>query len=83
MPGAKNPPLLNQRCCGVDLRNIPFSTIRDRGFDLSYLIDAYQNLQMGERFFTPFFEKLVSITFVATSLPENRTGKSRQNGSKM
>jgi uncharacterized protein YbbC (DUF1343 family) len=64
MPGAKNPPLLNQRCCGVDLRNLPQSLIRKNGFDLSYVIDAYQNLQMGERFFTPFFEKLVGVDYI-------------------
>lgn len=64
MPGAKNPPLLNQRCCGVDLRNLPQSIIRKNGFDLSYVIDAYQNLQMGERFFTPFFEKLVGVDYI-------------------
>lgn len=64
MPGAKNPPLLNQRCCGVDLRNLPQSVIRKNGFDLSYVIDAYQNLQMGERFFTPFFEKLVGVDYI-------------------
>jgi uncharacterized protein YbbC (DUF1343 family) len=64
MPGAKNPPLLNQRCCGVDLRNLPQSLIRKNGFDLSYVIDAYQNLQMGEKFFTPFFEKLVGVDYI-------------------
>ncbi|MFZ6038447.1 MAG: exo-beta-N-acetylmuramidase NamZ family protein [Bacteroidota bacterium] len=75
MPGAKNPPLLNQRCCGVDLRNIPFSTIRDRGFDLSYLIDAYQNLQMGEQFFTPFFEKLVGVDYIRRDIIAGKSAR--------
>jgi uncharacterized protein YbbC (DUF1343 family) len=64
IPGAKNPSFLNQKCCGVDLRNIPDEQILKNGFDLSYIIDAYNNLQIGESFFTPFFEKLIGIDYV-------------------
>ncbi|MFY9515762.1 MAG: DUF1343 domain-containing protein [Dysgonamonadaceae bacterium] len=64
IPGAKNPPFLNQKCCGVDLKNIPDEQIRKNGFDLSYIIDAYNNLQIGESFFTPFFEKLIGVDYV-------------------
>ena len=64
MPGAKNPPLLNQKCYGVDLRALPDEQIVQNGFDLSYLIDAYQNLGIGNKFFTPFFEKLVGVDYI-------------------
>ena len=64
MPGAKNPPLLNQKCYGVDLRALPDEQIVQNGFDLSYLIDAYQNLGIGNKFFIPFFEKLVGVDYI-------------------
>lgn len=62
--GAKNPPLLGKKCYGVDLRAIPDSQIWERGFDLSYVIDAYTNLKVGNAFFTPFFEKLVGVDYI-------------------
>jgi uncharacterized protein YbbC (DUF1343 family) len=64
IPGAKNPPLLNQKCYGVDLRGLPDDQIIANGFDLSYVIDAYRNLDIGEQFFTPFFEKLVGVGYI-------------------
>ncbi|HHX32521.1 MAG TPA: DUF1343 domain-containing protein, partial [Bacteroidales bacterium] len=47
--GAKNPPLLNKKCYGVDLRDIPNDEIINNGFDLSYVIDAYNNLNIGNK----------------------------------
>lgn len=64
VPGAKNPPLLNETCYGVDLRPVSDEVIWEKGFDLSYVIDAYANLQMGEKFFTAFFEKLVGVEYI-------------------
>lgn len=64
VPGAKNPPLLNKKCYGVDLRQVPNELIWENGFDLSYIIDAYNNLNMGEKFFSSFFEKLVGIDYI-------------------
>ena len=62
--GAKNPPLLNKKCYGVDLRNLSSEHILENGFDLTYLIDAYQNLGRGDKFFTSFFEKLVGVDYI-------------------
>lgn len=64
VPGAKNPPLLDKECFGVDLRNVPNEFIRENGFDLSYVIDAYNNVKLGEKFFTTFFEKLVGVDYI-------------------
>ena len=64
VPGAKNPPLLDQLCYGVDLRDIPSDEVIRNGFDLSYTIDAYNNLDMGEKFFSSFFEKLVGVDYI-------------------
>ncbi len=75
VPGAKNPPLLNKKCYGVDLRNVPYERIWQNGFDLSYVIDAYNNLNMGDKFFSPFFEKLVGVDYIRKDI---MTGKSAQ-----
>ena len=64
MPGAKNPPLLNQQCFGVDLSQLPDSVIWAGKINLSYVIDAYRSLNMGDKFFTPFFEKLIGVDYV-------------------
>ncbi len=59
VPGAKNPPLLDVECKGVDLRGLDDEAIIAAGLDLSYVIDAYRHTNLGEKFFTPFFEKLI------------------------
>lgn len=64
MPGAKQPPQMGKKCQGIDLSSIDLDTIRQRGIDLSYLINAYRNLNTGDRFFTTFFEKLIGVEYV-------------------
>ena len=59
VPGAKNPPLLDQLCHGVDLSSISDEDAIAQGINLEYLIDAYNDLGMGDKFFTKFFELLV------------------------
>jgi uncharacterized protein YbbC (DUF1343 family) len=71
--GAKNPPLLNKKCYGADLREISSDEIIKNGFDLSYIIDAYNNLNIGNKFFTSFFEKLVGVDYIRKDII---TGKS-------
>ena len=73
--GAKNPPQLNQLCFGVNLSRKPQEEIIKRGFDLTYVIDAYRNLNMGERFFTPFFTKLVGVDYVQKMIMEGRSNE--------
>lgn len=75
IPGAKNPPFLNQKCYGVDLRNIPDKQIQNNGLDLSWIIDAYNNLQIGESFFTPFFEKLMGVDYVRKDIIAGKSAK--------
>lgn len=57
--GAKNPPQLDKLCHGRDLRNLDNEEIIAKGINLEYLIDAYRNLSIGDKFFTSFFEKLI------------------------
>lgn len=73
--GAKNPPLLDQKCYGVDLRNVPNEQVWENGFDLSYVIDAYSNLDMGEKFFSSFFEKLVGVDYIRTMIMDGKSNE--------
>lgn len=57
--GAKNPPQLGNLCHGRDLRGINDEKIISEGINLEYLIDAYNHLNLGDKFFTSFFEKLI------------------------
>ncbi len=71
--GAKNPPLLNLLCYGVDLRKVPDEEIWKKGIDLTYIIDAYNNLDIGDRFFTSFFEKLIGVDYVRKMIEEGKS----------
>ncbi len=68
--GAKNPKFLDQVCYGVDLRKKPLEQIWEEGVSLEYIIDAYNNLQMGNDFFlrNGFFELLVGQKWVRDSI---------------
>ena len=63
--GAKNPPLKDKLCHGVDLRISPSDErIWERGVDLGYVIDCYRQLKRGEKFFTPMFDRLTGTDYV-------------------
>ena len=62
--GAKHPPLEGKCCYGVDLSGMPLAEARGVGFSLKYVIDAYTDLGLGDKFFTPMFEKLVGAGWV-------------------
>ncbi len=63
-PGAKTPPQIDKLCHGVDLHNLNAEDVIDQGMNLEYVIDAYNNLNIGEKFFTPFFDKLAGQTYI-------------------
>lgn len=75
VPGAKNPPLLNKKCYGIDLRSIPNDEIIEKGLDLSYIIDAYNNLNIGNKFFTSFFENLVGVDYIRPDIMEGKSAE--------
>lgn len=62
--GAKHPPLEGRLCRGVDLSGMPLAEAREVGFSLRYVMDACADLEMGDKFFTPMFEKLVGVGWV-------------------
>lgn len=73
MPGAKNPPLKDQLCYGVDLRGLSDEDIIAKGVDLSYVIDAYNRTGLGDKFFTKFFELLVGRGDIRGMIMEGRS----------
>lgn len=75
VPGAKNPPQLNKLCHGADLSGMSDEEIWKRGIDLTYLIDAYRNLNIGNKFFTSFFEKLIGVDYVRPMILKGKTAE--------
>ena len=73
IPGAKTPPQLDKTCHGVNLSNLTDEEICKNGVDLSYLIDAYQNLNLGDHFFSSFFEKLVGRDYVRKMIIDGKS----------
>ena len=63
IPGAKSPQFLDEECHGVDLRRKPLRDIWAEKISLEYVIDAYRNLNMGDKFFgkNNFFELLAGV----------------------
>lgn len=74
--GSKYPPQLNKACRGVNLSAAPSNEeLFQRGVDLTYLIDAYNNLNLGDHFFRPFFEKLVGVDYVRKMIKEGKSAE--------
>ena len=66
--GAKNPPQKDKQCFGRDLTTMSEEAARNNGLDLTYLIEAYHSMGIGDKFFTPFFEKLIGTSYVRTMI---------------
>ena len=73
MLGANNPPQLNKTCYGIDLRGLTDQEIWNNGLDLSYVIKAYKNLNIGDNFFHPFFELLIGVDYVRKMIEANKS----------
>lgn len=71
--GAKNPPLLDVECRGVDLRSVSDDDAIAAGVSFDYVIDAYTATGLGEKFFTPFFEKLAGRDYIRRMILEGHT----------
>ena len=60
-PGAKNPPLLGEKCYGTDLRNaIKDKLVPSSQINLDWVIDAYRNYPEKNNFFTSYFDVLAA-----------------------
>lgn len=72
-PGAKTPPQMDKLCHGVDLHNLKSEDVIAQGMTLEYVIDAYRNLNIGDKFFTPFFDKLAGRTYIREMIQAGKT----------
>ena len=63
---------LNRICHGVNLSELSNEEIWKKGVDLSYLIDAYRNLNMDDYFFRPFFELLTGRDYVRKMIKQGK-----------
>lgn len=71
--GAKNPPQLGNKCYGRDLSRLSDEEIIAKGMNLEYVIDAYRNCGLGDKFFTSFFEKLTGDENVRKMIEEGKS----------
>lgn len=73
--GAKNPPQKDNLCYGVDLRGMSEEEAIAQGVSFEYIIDAYNDLGLGDDFFTSFFEKLAGNANIRQMIEEGKTAK--------
>ncbi len=62
--GAKEPLLQGATCHGCDLSAMPLDEARRVGLSLGWLIEAYREMPIGDKFFKPVFEKLIGVDYV-------------------
>ena len=73
--GSKTPPHSGKLCYGEDLRTISDEDIWREGVNLEYVVDAYRDLNMGDKFFTPMFEKLIGVGYVREMIKAGHTAE--------
>ena len=73
--GSAKPPHMGKLCYGEDLRTLSNEEIWDAGIDLSYIVRAYHNLGIEEKFFTQMFEKLIGVSYVREMIMAGATAE--------
>ncbi|GHT21491.1 hypothetical protein AGMMS4957_10330 [Bacteroidia bacterium] len=73
MPSAPKPPQQDKLCYGVDLSHLSEEAVWKKGIDLSYLIDAYRNMNLDDHFFRSFFENLIGVDYVRKMIKEGKS----------
>jgi len=76
VPGAKNPPLLGEKCYGTDLRGaIENGIVPKPEVNLEWVIAAYNDFPDKEKFFTSYFEKLAGGTTLREQIQSGMTAQ--------
>lgn len=75
-PGAKNPPFLNQKCYGFDLR-VKANLYQNGTFTWQYVIDMYHLYKNKDEFFlkSNFFDKLAGTDEIRKMIVKGKTEK--------
>jgi uncharacterized protein YbbC (DUF1343 family) len=80
IPGAMNPKHKNEKCYGLDLRDIDIETLKsDKRVNLSFIIHAYRNMQKEEKFFNSYFNTLAGNDVLKTQIIEGLTEEQIRN----
>ncbi|MEZ5055050.1 MAG: DUF1343 domain-containing protein [Chitinophagales bacterium] len=74
--GAKNPPLLNQKCVGYDLSKLSIETLQQQKFTLKYVLNAYKLSKNKSDFFTDFFNQLSGSSQLKNQIEKGMDEKS-------
>ena len=74
-PAALTPPQPDRKCFGTDLSNLTEEQAMQKGIDLSYLIDAYQQMALDNWFFSAFFEKLIGVSYVRKMIIQGKSAE--------
>ena len=77
IPGATNPRYKDQLCNGKDLRGTYSAEIQAEGINMDYVIDAYNNLDIGDAFFGTdnHFELLIGDGNVREMIKAGKTAR--------
>lgn len=71
---SKEPPYLNQICYGLDLRSyVNDSTQNIKQLNISWLLEMYNAYPEKDKFFNPFFEKLVGTSSLRKQIMESKS----------
>lgn len=73
--GAKNPPLKDVECYGRDLSSLNADDVIASGVNLEYIISAYKSMNGTTKFFTPFFEKLIGVSYVREMIVDGKNAE--------
>ncbi len=75
IPGmAMDPPYLNRRCWGLDLRTFYTEKPKLKGrINITWLIMSYINLYNNPDFFTPYFDKLAGNSILRKQIMEGKS----------
>lgn len=74
MEGAKEPPLKDKLCYGIDLSTLQRDYFTKRkSLNLEWLIEFYQKFPNKEKFFTPFFTKLAGTKELQKQIEDGKS----------
>jgi len=75
MPSSTNPPQQDRLCYGVNLSTLSDEAIWKKGIDLSYVIDAYRNMNLDDYFFRSAFEYLCGVDYVRKMIKQGKSAE--------
>lgn len=80
LPESTNPPLLGEKCYGIDLRDaIENKLVPSPGINLQWIIDAYNDYPEKENFFTAYIERLAAGPELREQIQKGMTAEEIRN----